>query len=341
MKTYKQMADAVLSARDDYLRKKQRQKILVYRYAPVMASFSFAVLIGLHIWEDKQALPKIPDIPADSVIVSEIPETSETEIRSETETNPDNSENRISLEIPAESESILLTETVSAETLPSVMQTSAISETSSVAETHNEIKTEIIPEPSEPAPEIIPAEEIPVPETDTIVPETVITTEQVIEISTETEIQPATEQHPTEILAEETETEQETENTEIPCEDIPEEIEPIGTAKLFSRIVLHLTQSASGQNAVAEEDVPFNVTGYFVPEEAVGEWFDTVDVTVSYPDGTTRFIEGIGNAYLVQNFPFGTAAAVQFTGEDVWYLFRNSNISPEDFRNLLSDSGIM
>ncbi|MBE6877206.1 MAG: hypothetical protein E7496_10910 [Ruminococcus sp.] len=338
MKTYKQMADAVLSARDDYLRKKQRQKILVYRYVPVMASFCFAVLMGLHVWKDKQALPKIPDIPADSVIISEIPETSETEITAETETRPVSHTNKI----PTESENMLLTEPTSAET----QQISAITETSSVAETHTETRTEAIPEPTEPVPEIISIEEITVPETDAPAPETVVITEPVMTVTIpETEIPPVTElpEESKEQPVSEQETISETSDTEpLPAEDIPvEEIEPSGTAKLFSQIVLHLIQSAPGQDVPVEEDVAFNVTGYLIPEEAVGEWFDTVDVTVSYPDGTTRFIEGVGNACLVQGMPFGTAAAVQFTGEDVWYLFRNSEISPEDFRNLLANSGIM
>ncbi|MBR0485558.1 MAG: hypothetical protein IJJ69_12435 [Oscillospiraceae bacterium] len=343
MKTYKQMADAVLSARDDYLRKKQRQKMIFYRYAPVMASFSFAVLIGLHIWEDRQSLPKIPDIPEDSAATSEMPKTSETETEpfSETEAVPANPENQVSLEIPAESESIAVPETIFTE-----IQVSATSETSSVAETHTETRTEAIPEPTEPVPEIISIEEITVPETDAPAPETVIITEPVMTVTVpETEIPPVTElpEESKEQPVSEQETISETSDTEpLPTEDIPvEEIEPSGTAKLFSRIVLHLIQSAPGQDVPVEEDVSFNVTGYLIPEEAVGEWFDTVDVTVSYPDGTSRFIEGVGNAYLVNNMPFGTAAAVQFTGEDVWYLFRNSEISPEDFRNLLADSGIM
>lgn len=341
MKTYEQMADAVLSARDDYLRKKQRQKIIFYRYAPVMASFSFAVLIGLHIWEDRQSLPKIPDIPADSAVASEMPETSETETLPETEAVPVNPENHVSLKIPSESESIAVPETIFTE-----IQVSATSETSSATETRTESNTEIISEPEEPVPEEIPAEEIPVPETDAPAPETVVMTEPAIKVTVpETEIPPVTElpEESKEQPVSEQETISETSDTEpLPAEDIPaEEIEPSGTAKFFSRIVLHLSQSASGQETNAEKDIPFNVTGYTVPEEHVGEWFDTVDVTVSYPDGTTRFIEGVGNACLVQGMPFGTAAAVQFTGEDIWYLFRNSEISPEDFRNLLADSGIM
>ena len=119
--------------------------------------------------------------------------------------------------------------------------------------------------------------------------------------------------------------------------------DPAETGLFLRRIVLHISQDTDENNgAYYEEDTVFCATGYTLLPDAVGEWFDTVDVTISYPDGTEAvFLENVGNAYLVKNAPMGTMAAVQFSDEENYYLFRSEALSDEEYRNLLTDSGIL
>ena len=55
MKTYQQIAFEVLKARDAYQLKHQR-RMTGFKFAcPVAFSFSFAVLIGLNVWKEKNS----------------------------------------------------------------------------------------------------------------------------------------------------------------------------------------------------------------------------------------------------------------------------------------------
>lgn len=86
MKSYEQMAKDVLKRRDEHLLRKQQRRTTFRYYMPMMASFGFAVLIGLGIWQDLQKLPEISTVPVetksdtiDSEIVASEQESSITE----------------------------------------------------------------------------------------------------------------------------------------------------------------------------------------------------------------------------------------------------------------------
>lgn len=66
MKSYEQMAKDVLKRRDEHLLRKQQRRTTFRYYMPMMASFCFAVLIGLGIWQDLQKLPEISTVPVET-----------------------------------------------------------------------------------------------------------------------------------------------------------------------------------------------------------------------------------------------------------------------------------
>ena len=314
MKTYQQMAQAVFSARDAYLRKKQRQKVLFFRYAPVMASFGFAVLIGLHPWQNRQNFPAVSSVMEETTI-------------SETVTEPS----------PPESVPVIMTEARISETVPEIqsepseemhtetvqisteIQTAVTQSATQPVQTVSEPVTEVPDGLSEMIPETIP-ESVVIPtesETETILPVTEFPESIVIPTEAETEtISPVSESAP--------------EIPETSGNEITEQ--PESVAFSFPKIILHLAKNNAGN----DEDAVFCLTGEIISPELVGEWFDTVDITVRYPDGSVRVAEAIGNAYLVKGMPYGTAAAVQFDGEENYYLFRSQDISEEEFQNLFS-----
>ncbi|MBR1528274.1 MAG: hypothetical protein IJ642_03090 [Oscillospiraceae bacterium] len=329
MKNYKQMAEAVLSARDDYLRKKQ----LAFRYVPVMASFSFAVLIGLHIWQEKEKLPEIQKIP-ELVTESESAIISPTEAETEKITTAESLPEIIVTESSPESQ---LTEIPETETNSAPAESMITEQTETSPESEQE--TEIIPviiRPETPSPEPEPVQ----PETsaEILSPETETETRTQIQITVPAEIPE---------IPETSESSGETQESVIPCEE-PEEPDTFqeeaggisDQTGIVSRIFLHSVLNTDGSTQAAQDTV-FCSTGYHVPEALVSDWFDTVDVNLIYPDGSVRLLENIGNAYLVKNTPYGKLAAVRFEGEEVYYLFRSEELDTEEFQKLLSESGIL
>lgn len=74
MKSYEEMIQDILDARDAYDLKKQRQRQLARRYIPIVSSFCFAILIGFGVWN---RLEQIPTISPDTT--SELPTTTTVE----------------------------------------------------------------------------------------------------------------------------------------------------------------------------------------------------------------------------------------------------------------------
>lgn len=74
MKSYEEMIQNILDARDEYDQKKQQQKVIIRRYIPIVSSFCFAILIGFGVWN---RLEQIPTIPPDTT--SELPTTTTAE----------------------------------------------------------------------------------------------------------------------------------------------------------------------------------------------------------------------------------------------------------------------
>lgn len=304
MKTYQQMAVEVLKARDAHLLKKQRQKALFRIYVPVAASFSFSVLIGLHIWQDRQTLPEIQHIPGMDI---ESVESAETETE----------EFMISPSEPT----AFITETE---------QPSGITEeTETLSETQAQTESLYLPETK------MITENIPLPETVLIIEEQPIPEEQETESSLIIEEQPIPEEQETEPSA----TEKDPVISSATEAEPPEDTDAVQPP--MNQIVLHFAQNSLKPELSVEEEMIFCSTGYTLPEEYVSSWFDTVDVTISYPDGTQKIIEHIGDAYCILNVSPETITAVQFSGDEHYYLFRSEELSEEEFRKILTDSGIL
>ena len=60
MKNYEEMARCVLEARDEHDRKVKIRQAKIKRYAPIVSSFCFAVLLGFGVWHHMRDLPRIP-----------------------------------------------------------------------------------------------------------------------------------------------------------------------------------------------------------------------------------------------------------------------------------------
>lgn len=60
MKNYEEMARNVLAARDEHDRTVQIRQAKIKRYAPIVSSFCFAVLLGFGVWHHMSDLPRIP-----------------------------------------------------------------------------------------------------------------------------------------------------------------------------------------------------------------------------------------------------------------------------------------
>lgn len=314
MKTYQQMAVEVLKARDAHLLKLQRRKTLFRICMPIAASFSFSVLIGLHLWQ--QNLPEIQHIPENTVESSQSTNSENTELPAYPRTDSP-------LLLPSESTEIQETTALLLESaFPGTVHSTVITE------------SEPIPELSEtlPFPEAeMPSEEsIVIPETVLIPPEQTVT--EILE-TLPSETSPPIEDFPMASIPA-------TEEFPVPDGDQPTEPEtnPVLVTPPLQEITLHL---ASNNDVDTLEEVVFQSTGYTLQAEAVGHWFDTVDVIISYPDGSHKFIEHLGDAYCVLDFPADLLAAVQFSGDDRYYLFCSEALSEEEFREILADSGIL
>lgn len=60
MKNYEEMARCVLEARDEHNRKVKSRQVMIKKYAPVVSSFCFAVLLGFGVWHRMSNIPRIP-----------------------------------------------------------------------------------------------------------------------------------------------------------------------------------------------------------------------------------------------------------------------------------------
>lgn len=63
MKNYEEMARCVLEARDEHNRKVKLRQAKIKKYAPVVSSFCFAVLLGFGVWHHLNDIPRIPTQP--------------------------------------------------------------------------------------------------------------------------------------------------------------------------------------------------------------------------------------------------------------------------------------
>ena len=137
MKSYEEMIQNILDARDAYDQKKQRQKQLARRYIPIVSSFCFVVLIGFGVWNRQEQIPAVhpdttepPTIPTDT---SEPATQHSPEILSTTEKFIDTTEN---FYIPTETESAMTEQTDSPESestsIVTVPESSIITETISL-----------------------------------------------------------------------------------------------------------------------------------------------------------------------------------------------------------------
>ena len=296
MKNYQQMAVEVLKARDAYQLKHQRRMTSFKIACPVAFSFSFAVLIGLNVWKDKEQLPQIQTISESPVIIETI---SETEAESKSE--------------------------FKSESLPEVKAV----QTTESPETLPQITTEAF------AVEVTE----PVTEVSETLPETELMTEEIFILETEApeiiqiipEIPAVSEQIPTEAET----------IPETVTETVQEEVPLMNSTGGLQRIFLHLPERLNSYGTDGEQEIPFQATGMTISPEYVGEWFDTVDVNMHYPDGSTELLEHVGEAYFIQDISCEAMAAVQFEGDENYYLFRSETLSIEEFRKLLADSGIL
>ena len=61
MKNYEEMAKCVFEARDIHIRKQDRQKAMIKRYATVVSELCFSLMIGLIVLNHRDQPPAIPD----------------------------------------------------------------------------------------------------------------------------------------------------------------------------------------------------------------------------------------------------------------------------------------
>lgn len=177
MKSYEEMIQNILDARDEYDQKKQQQKVIARRYIPIVSSFCFAILIGFSVWNRMEQIPALPPDTA-----SELPTTTTAEpsknttattedipIPTETDTMPIYSETEpifVDTETPSESSIMMesfteLPETTEESTYLEIPETSSLE----IVEPTEEIPepepfqaiTEPIPTESEPITELIQA----------------------------------------------------------------------------------------------------------------------------------------------------------------------------------------
>lgn len=78
MKSYEEMIQNILDARDEYDQKKQRQRVITRRYIPIVSSFCFAILIGFSVWNRMEQIPALPPDTASELPMTTIAEPSES-----------------------------------------------------------------------------------------------------------------------------------------------------------------------------------------------------------------------------------------------------------------------
>ena len=84
MKNDEQMYQSVLSRRDAYRTKKERQKRVFLRAVPVLACCCLAAVLGIGYWDHLKKLPEIPSVQVDSEVsgttlpVTTVPAVTET-----------------------------------------------------------------------------------------------------------------------------------------------------------------------------------------------------------------------------------------------------------------------
>ena len=61
-KGYKEMTRCVLEARDEHLKKKQRQQAMIRKYVPAVSSFCVALILGFGFWKHINKMPEIESI---------------------------------------------------------------------------------------------------------------------------------------------------------------------------------------------------------------------------------------------------------------------------------------
>ena len=62
-KSYKEMTRCVLEARDEHLKKKRRQRLIIMRCVPALSTFCIALIIGFGFWKNIPQMPEIETIP--------------------------------------------------------------------------------------------------------------------------------------------------------------------------------------------------------------------------------------------------------------------------------------
>ncbi len=329
MKTYQQMANEVLKARDQHLRKQQRRKKLFRIYGTVALSFGFSVVIGLKFWQDRENMPPVPSISEQETVNQKILTTEEKIYTSETlksettaiftETRKISSTEPITENISQEENSVSVPETTKPEHFP---------EETVLPETVLRIEQNLIPPETktETVTEIIPETEI------VSVPAT--PSETISEIVPEPE-NPAT----TETLSQEVNFSATTES-----EDPKPEISISPENFLPERIILHMKQNdelnnvSPGTEAAAE--LVYYTTGIAISEMNLGGWFEEIDLTIDYSDGVQQNFQHVGEAYTIGTISPEKIVAADF-GNGKYYLFRNENLSEEEFQNMIQNFEIL
>lgn len=261
MKSYEEMIQNILDARDIYDQKKQQQKVLARRYIPIVSSFCFSILIGFGVWN---RLEQIPAIPPDTA--SELPTTTTAE-PSQTESTIDTTED---VHIPNASDIISIFQ----ETEPFSIDTA--SETSS----ESSIMTEFFTEPPETAEElpyfeipetssleiIEPTEELQLPESEPFQAITEPIPTELIQATTQPPLTEPTMSETTENPSDEPET------TEIPDEEIP----------------------TNSETSLSWEDMTINQQYHMAEFGEPVQWYVNVDQTIS----AEKTGELLGSAYM-------------------------------------------
>ncbi len=76
-KSYKEMTRCVLEARDEHLKKKRRQRLIIMRCVPAFSSFCIALIIGFGFWKHIPKTPEIETIPPITEATTEVVVTTE------------------------------------------------------------------------------------------------------------------------------------------------------------------------------------------------------------------------------------------------------------------------
>ena len=325
MKTYQQMANEVLKARDQHLRKQQHRKKLFRIYGTVALSFGFSVVIGLKFWQDRENMPPVPSISEQETVNQKILTTEEKIYTSETtaiftETRKISSTEPITENISQEENSVSVPETTQPEHFPeeTVLPETVlrIEQNLIPPETKTETVTEIIPETEIVSVPATPSETI--PET---VPENSATTEtlsQEVDFSATTEL----------------------EDPKPGIAISPENFLP-------ERIILHMKQNNNDEvtNSVspgteAAAELVYYTTGIAISEMNLGGWFEEIDLTIDYSDGVQQNFQHVGEAYTIGTISPEKIVAADF-GNGKYYLFRNENLSEEEFQNMIQNFEIL